>query len=385
MLSFSNRPRTAEEMVESLRTFSFTGEFGASYHYSNQMVATGGYLAARAASPAPGSLMDDYRLQMQQRVFDPIGMENTTFSFEAAQAHPDRATPHGRTADLQFVPIPLSLEQTLEVVGPAGASWSTVEDLGRYLITQMSQGVAPDGERVISSENLIQTWQPQVQISPNAWYALGWVVGDFKGAPLLNHGGGTIGFTSVLTFLPDANLGIAVLTNAQNNSIPTAVFVRVLELAYGLPMEADARYADREAQAQQAVQDQLAQLPPELDVDAVAPYAGDYTNPDLGEARLSLKDSRFILEADTFTTELRSAGNGAYLAWDPPWAGSLKVQLEQDDAGQAVFQLILDDPDQPGTYLFTQMPLSAQWPGAAAPLAFVGVTVIDATVSEAVR
>src|SRR6266545_6044653 len=229
---FPNTPRTAEGMIQGLRDFSFAGTFGKSYQYSNQMVASGGYLAARAATAQLSNLYDDYVVQMQRRVFDPIGMASTTFSFDAVQANPNHATPHGQMADLQFVPISLQLEQPLQPIAPAGGSWSNVQDLARYLMTQLNQGVAPDGRRVVSADNLKVTWQPQVQIAPNASYALGWAVTAYKGARLLQHGGGTNGFTSNLAYLPDAGLGIAVLTNAQSNSVPTAAFVRVLELVY---------------------------------------------------------------------------------------------------------------------------------------------------------
>jgi CubicO group peptidase (beta-lactamase class C family) len=353
-LYFPNTPRTAEGMIQGLTRFSFAGTFGQSYQYSNQMVASGGYLAARAATAQPSKLYDDYVAQMQRRVFDPIGMASTTFSFDTAQANPNHATPHGQMADLHYVPISLQLEQPLQSVAPAGGSWSNVQDLARYLITQLNAGVAPDGRRVVSADNLKVTWQPQVQTGPNQWYALGWAVGSYKGVRLLTHNGGTSGFSSNLTFLPDAGLGIAVLTNAQSNSIPTAVFVRVLELVYGLPMEGDARYAQRVAQAQQAARDQLAQLPPHLDLAAVAPYQGIYTNPSLGAVTLVLKGEKLVLDSGTFTSELRSIGNGMYLLWDPPLVG-MQVKLDHDAAGQPIWQLISPDPDQPDTYTFTRV------------------------------
>jgi CubicO group peptidase (beta-lactamase class C family) len=352
---FPTAPHIAEGMVEGLRNFSFAGPFGQSFQYSNQMVATGGYLAARAATAHPSNLYDDYIAQMQRRVFDPIGMTSTTFSFATVQANPNHATPHGLTAGYQLLPLSLQLEQPLQAVAPAGGSWSNVQDLARYLITQLHLGVASDGKRVVSATNLKVTWQPQVQSSPNSWYALGWGVGAYKGVRILTHNGGTSGFSSNLTFVPDANLGIAVLTNAQYASIPSAVFQRVLELAYGQPMEADARFVQRAAQAQQAIHDQLAQLPAHLDLTSVTPYQGAYINPSLGKVTLTLKDEKLILDTSVFTTELRSAGGEMYLIWDPPLTG-MQVKFTQDTAGRHSFALISPDPDQPDTYLFTQVP-----------------------------
>jgi hypothetical protein len=127
----------------------------------------------------------------------------------------------------------------------------------------------------------------------------------------------------------------------------------MLELVYGQPMEADARFAQRTAQTQQAVKDQLAQLP-KLDLEAVAPYQTIYSNPSLGLVTLTLKGQKLMLEADTFSTELRSAGNGTYLFWDPPLV-SMQVKLNRDSAGHPVLELVSEDPDQPGRYSFTQV------------------------------
>ena len=43
--------------------------------------------------------------------------------------------------------------------------------------------------------------------------AMGWLVGADKGRPRPNHGGGTFGLASEAAVLPEANLGVVVLTN----------------------------------------------------------------------------------------------------------------------------------------------------------------------------
>ena len=147
------------------------------------MVATGGYIAALAGGSGQQSLYEGYLAQMQQRVFDPIGMENTTFRFDEVEADPDHATPHGVNVLFEYHPIPLSTEELLTPIAPAGASWSNVRDMARYLITEMNQGVSPDGKRVVSAENLKVTWQPQVAISADTSYGLGWIVDKYEGCP----------------------------------------------------------------------------------------------------------------------------------------------------------------------------------------------------------
>jgi hypothetical protein len=113
---------------------------------------------------------------------------------------------------------------------------------------------------------------------------MGWIVGDYKGQPLIHHSGNYLGFASQVSFLPDAGLGIVILTNGGDiggTYFTLAARFRLLELLFNQPEEYD-------AVAAQAVQDDIreradfqAQLRP-VDPAAVAPYQGRYTNAALG-------------------------------------------------------------------------------------------------------
>jgi CubicO group peptidase (beta-lactamase class C family) len=349
----SNRP-DAKGVIRSLRDFSFTGEFGKTFGYVNQMVGSGGYIAAWAARGTSNDLYANYLSQMQRRVFDPIGMASTTFSFARVRARPNHATPHGLTADDKYVPISLKMEQSLEAIAPAGASWSNVEDMARYLITQLHQGVAPNGRRVVSAANLKVTWQPQVEISHDVSYGLGWAIAKHKGQRLLTHGGGTNGFSSDISFLPDADLGVVILTNAmQAQLFVSAVRSRVLELAFGQPAETNGRISAKLEQDRRLSQDKVAKLRP-LDPATVAPYQGAYTNTVLGEIHLTLKGDKLMLNAGGFSGELRSLGNATYIIWDPPLAGGL-IKFTSGDQPEFVYDP--GDPDTPERYTFTRVPL----------------------------
>lgn len=109
-------------------------------------------------------------------------------------------------------------EKVLSPIAPAGTHWSTLEDMTNYLIMALNKGVTVDGVRVVSEENLLTTWQPQVPLSADASYGLGWFVSDYKGAPLMSHGGNTLGFTSDFAFLPEHGLGIVMLANARGTN-----------------------------------------------------------------------------------------------------------------------------------------------------------------------
>ncbi|MBL8156628.1 MAG: beta-lactamase family protein, partial [Anaerolineae bacterium] len=239
-LIFNASELTAEGIVESLRTFRFFTDFGEAFQYSNQMVATGGYAAAAAAGGEYGQLFEAYVRALSERVLEPIGMTRTTLSFDAVVEDGDHASPHGAFIEGVYEPIALDLESGLLPIAPAGAHWSTANDMARYVITELNKGVSPDGTRVVSEANLAETWTPQIAINADLSYGLGWIIGTYKGQAVISHDGNTLGFTSGVSFLPDSGLGIVVLANGQGANVFTeGVKMRLLELVFDQPKEYD--------------------------------------------------------------------------------------------------------------------------------------------------
>lgn len=337
---FNGDALTAEDTVASLRTFEFFTDFGEAFQYSNQLVGTGGYAAAAADGAPYGDLFEGYVNSLQRRVLDPIGMTDTTLSFEAVEAAGDAATPHTGTFDNTYEPISLDLERLLLPIAPAGSHWSTARDMARYLQTELALGVAPDGARVVSERNLRTTWESQVPVSAETDYGLGWFVEDYRGLRLVHHGGNTLGFTSDLAFLPERDLGVVVLTNGQyTNVFNEAVRERLFELVFDQPARVGETVAFAAEQARTALEEFKGKLR-ELDVAAVRPFAGRYRNDALGEVTLALEGDTLTLGAGEFTTDLRPVVNDAgepdgYVFFDAPLAG-LPVRLERAAGETAV-------------------------------------------------
>src|SRR5690606_23164272 len=131
---------------------------GETFQYSNQMVATGGYLATLAAGGEMETLLADYTALLQAEILEPVGMISSTFDFDAVAASDNHATPYGQTLLGEPVALPLSAEAFLLSAAPAGALWSNVLDMARFAITNLDEGAAPGDERVVSAENLAVTW-----------------------------------------------------------------------------------------------------------------------------------------------------------------------------------------------------------------------------------
>jgi CubicO group peptidase (beta-lactamase class C family) len=304
-LIFNFDSLTPEKMIESIAKYPLTTPFGQEFQYSNQMYAIGGYAAAVAAGANPNDLDAGYRHAMQDRLLNPMGMTRSTFSLDDVLASGDYAMGYGSNLDGSNSPMSLLSEDGfVSTVAPAGALWSSARDMAAYLQTQLADGVAPDGTHVVSAANLDKTRQGRVKIKPqpgdppfaneaNQAYAMGWVTGAYKGQPMISHNGGTLGFISELAVLPDADLGLVILTNGTAGAgyFTKAVQFRLFELLFDQPPEIDQLL-------QQLLKSGGQQGPQfgQLDPSAVAPYLGRYTNPALGEISLRMQGDRVIFD-----------------------------------------------------------------------------------------
>ena len=332
---FKTGKLTPEETLTALAGVAPVASFGEQFIYNNLLVAAGGYTAGVARGGGVDDLGLAYDAAMQQRVLSPISMKRSTFDPVAVRADGDYALPHAADLSGHLRPMPLEAEcDVLLPVRPAGGLWSTTWEMARFVQTELTGGIAPNGRRVVSTENLAVTWAPGVAV-PNLYggppemaasmshYGLGWLSGDYRGLRVISHAGGTAGFTAQVAFLPDADLGIAVLSNAS--ALPgalaftSAVHFRLLELLFDQSAEMDTQLSTL-VEARAAGRPQLA---PHVDPAAVAPYLCRYTHPTLGEMTIALRDNRLVLDAGKLASELRrravdGPSASVYLLHDPP-------------------------------------------------------------------
>ena len=366
---FNSSDLAPERLITSVANIPLTAPLGEQFQYSNQLFGIGGYAAAAAASPDENDLFTAYVTAMQQRLLDPLGMHRSTFALDEVLASGDYAQPHG--LDLRGTYHLASLEEDerhVLSVAPAGALWSSASEMARFIQLELARGLSEDGARVVSQANLETTWQSHVTIpAPPAsavppefvamarGYGLGWVTGDYRGQRLLWHSGGTFGFSAQAAFLPDADLGLVILTNGINAEFFTlATQFRLFELVFNQPASFDpAISAAITASAEQraVLQRQLMPVAPA----AVTPYLGRYRHDVLGEVEIALSNGVLIFDAGEFQAELSLLNEPGspvltFLSSDLPLAGPATVMLSRE-SGTPV--MTFTDPTTGEAYEFT--------------------------------
>jgi CubicO group peptidase (beta-lactamase class C family) len=213
-----------------------TTGFGETFQYSNQMTALGGFLAARVAEPNK-PLSVAYETAMKTRLFEPMGMNDTTASFDEGRKG-NVASPHSETLTKAYGEphaIPFAMESFVVPVAPAGAVFSTAHDMARYALVELGNGKTPEGKEVVSSANLLERRKPRVKTSAKGSYGLGLVIANWTGLQAVTHDGGTFGFVTRFFLVPDKKIGLVVLTSStgMGKALADATTQRLLELMLG--------------------------------------------------------------------------------------------------------------------------------------------------------
>ncbi len=213
---FDPENSTPEDIFDLLAETPLLDSPGQEFSYSNLSCSAGAYIGVLAAGGKYGELYNGYAGLLQERILEPIGMETATLSVEQARANPNYSHSH-EFDDNHLVVTAESYDFTGDPLAPTGSIKASVLDMARYMITQVNRGLAPNGVRVVSEENLTETWRPQIQEQDeNFWYAMGWSVQILEDFEVIWHDGSYDGFTSILVFVPEMNTGMVVLNNMDD-------------------------------------------------------------------------------------------------------------------------------------------------------------------------
>lgn len=211
---FDQENESAEDIFDLIAETDLLAPPGEQFSYSNVSASVAGYVGVLASGGQMGQLYVGYDRLLQERLFGPIGMTSATLSVEDVWASPNYAVSH--VLEGGEIVAAESYDFTGDPLAPSGAIKASVLDMALYMNTQVSQGLAPNGKRVVSAENLTATWQPQIEDEESGgYYGLGWGLSTDAGLELVWHEGSYDNFTSVLMFSPDAEIGLVVLTNSD--------------------------------------------------------------------------------------------------------------------------------------------------------------------------
>ena len=197
------------EMLSRQRQLNFMPS--SRYTYSN----TGYWLLSQLVKRTSGLSLREFAAE---KIFEPLGMENTHFHDDHTEIVPDRAYGYAPTEDGSYV---ISMT-TLPMIGDGGV-FTTVEDLfhwdqnfygpaiggPEFLEQMLTRGVLNDGE-VLD-------------------YAFGLGHGTYRGLKTVSHGGSFVGFRAEMVRFPDERFTVICLCN-RGDANPTRLSYAVADV-----------------------------------------------------------------------------------------------------------------------------------------------------------
>jgi CubicO group peptidase (beta-lactamase class C family) len=217
---------TEEELLARLDRVAVMAPPETGWRYSNLAYNLLGIAVGRVAG-------EPFATYLQRAVIDPAGLASTTpfpggdLALRTAQGYGPRRFDDNTIASEPFDSATIMAD---------GGLWSTVEDLGRWLVLQSRRGDEDkrgvDG-RVLDGPTLREMQHPGVVGNDDWTYAqgLGWGATRIGDTPWIGHTGSLNGFRAIVLFRPDDGLGVIALTNGsiRPNPLPREIATIVLE------------------------------------------------------------------------------------------------------------------------------------------------------------
>jgi CubicO group peptidase (beta-lactamase class C family) len=188
--------------VASWTDARFFAEPGQIYSYSNP----GYWLAGLLAERVGGKPFAD---QVAASVFAPVGMSRSTFRPTIAMTYPLAQGHDLVNGKLQIIRPSANNAASW----PAGSIFSNVIDLSRW-VTAFLDGGMLEGKHVLPATmfSTLSTANTAIPGSTNK-YGYGVQVGEWRGLPMLSHGGSRAGYGSIIRMIPSRRFGVVVLAN----------------------------------------------------------------------------------------------------------------------------------------------------------------------------
>lgn len=197
---------TVEQLRTALPSLAALAPPGESYRYSNLGMA----LLGQIVEAASGEPWANY---VGRHILAPLGMTRSS-------AHPDPEQIAGlaRAYTRKFPDGSRRLMDFYETraIAPAAAVVSTVADLARFAAFHLS-GVTPSGEPLLAEATRREMRRPHfVYPSWSGGRGLGFALSRREGATHVSHGGWIGGHQADFLLLPDRDVAVVALTNADD-------------------------------------------------------------------------------------------------------------------------------------------------------------------------
>jgi CubicO group peptidase (beta-lactamase class C family) len=232
-MTFWNTKLDRKEIMRRMRLLKPNQTFRQDYGYCNSCYLTAGEVIPKVT----GKSWEEF---VHESMIGPLQMNNTMVLSTGIEQKQNAATPYttSYTGTLQKVPY-----DNWNNLAPAASIISNVSDLSHWLLMQLDSGrynklqIIPFSVLQKTRDMNIVTGSRKSAVLPTHFrgYGLGLSVSDYNGRAVYAHTGGAGGMVSNVCFVPEERLGIAILTNNDNQAFFEALRYQILDVYLGVP------------------------------------------------------------------------------------------------------------------------------------------------------
>lgn len=292
---------SSTEVLEHMRLVKPSYSFRSGFTYQNIFYLVAGMVIEKVSGMSWQSFVT-------QRIFKPLGMTRTSAAFSGIR-DPNMAMPHYRIADS----IQVIEHGSADVIAPAGAVWSCIDDMAIWLKCMLDSSKYTGG-RLVTAGTWKELLKPQTIVSENEFYptqerthpnfttyALGWFQQDYMGRKLNFHTGSLSGAIAIHAQMPEEGTGVFIFGNLDHAEIRHALMFKALDLyATGGLRDWSTEFQDlygelkRESDKKKktAEEKRVTGTHPTLPLDA---YTGHYKDALYGSADISLRNGKLAI------------------------------------------------------------------------------------------
>jgi len=293
-----------EEMYDRLRYLEPNEPFRYTFQYQNLMYMTAGLMVGRLTN----STWEDV---VYERVFVPLGMNNSNFSIDTSLNSDDFSQPYHVNENDEIEKMDF---MNISAVGPAGSINSCADDMSQWVRMFLNKGKVDDTQIMLEAtvENLITPHMFISRKSPSKEldyyaYGLGWFIQTYRGHPYVHHGGNIDGFSALVNLLPDDNLGVVILTNQNNSSYTSIASYYIIDQLLDLePADWHRRNLNQKETLTEIekVSETIERVKGTKPSHKLEDYAGVYENQGYGTIQIEQNDKELLMVYHAFASPL---------------------------------------------------------------------------------
>ncbi|KAH7929367.1 beta-lactamase/transpeptidase-like protein [Leucogyrophana mollusca] len=326
---------TPRDALVRLRYLRPAFELREKWSYNNQMFMVGAHIITKySAKP--------YTTFVSERIFSPLDMSSTTFS--PGKAERSGKLTQGWTRLGRRLPEWFNEEIAELKAGPGGVISSAV-DMSKWMAMWLNQGTRKNETvvplsvyKAVTASYSVSTSKPTDPEHSIVGYGMGWFRHSYLGHDVIYHSGAIPGFSTLVSFLPDDNVGVVVfanggdraapVTNISNHILDEVLHLRGSEAIPNLLLEE--RGSSESTAAKSSVSADDAKT-------ALEDYAGTYANPGYGAFTLCSPSSTSFyctqVNSDFATVDAQAGSSTAtpqlLAQWPRVWASHIRMEPER--------------------------------------------------------